>query len=201
MATQQQPQQLQQQSQATPSISTTGVPSAEYLRSRASALTRIMLTAFEDILSVGHDDTNGNDPTTNDDPQDTDPTTATADAFDQSLLNTAARQVAVDVATAKLVRAAEEYMVLTRTMKELWLFGGLDTLVTDSDNGDADRQGRGQGLVGKEMRARMQEDERGVVEGLQSWLGRVGGRLAGEMKEEEEGEEKGGANGTPMSMG
>lgn len=125
-----------------------GVPSAEYLRSRGSALTRIMLTAFEDILSVGHD---GEDDVEN---------------FERSHVNTAARQTAVDVATNKIIRAAEEYMLLTRTMKELWLFGGPDTLHSDQDDEE------------KEKTRQMRQDEKEVVEGMQKWLATLGERLS-----------------------
>lgn len=146
----------------------TGVPSAEYLRSRASALTRIMLTAFEDILSVGHD---GED--------------EDVENFDRSHVNTAARQTAVDVATNKIIRAAEEYMFLTRTMKELWLFGGPDTLQSDQ----TDEQ--------KEKTKQIQEDEREVVQGMQKWLGTLGERLnkTSEAKEQEA------KQASPMSTG
>lgn len=143
-----------------------GVPSAEYLRSRASALTRIMLTAFEDILSVGHDD---EDDTEN---------------FERSNVNTAARQTAVDVATNKIVRAAEEYMVLTRTMKELWLFGGLDTLQSDQTDED------------KEKTQQMQQDEKEVVEGMRKWLSTLGGDLNKPLDTQRHEEEA-----TPMSTG
>lgn len=142
-----------------------GAPSAEYLRSRASALTRIMLTAFEDILSVGHDDEDD------------------TESFERSNLNTAARQTAVDVATNKLVRAAEEYMVFTRTMKELWLFGGLDTIQSNQTDEE------------KEKAQQMQQDEKEVVEGMQKWLATLGERLnkPPETKELEEN--------SPMSTG
>lgn len=143
-----------------------GVPSAEYLRSRASALTRIMLTAFEDILSVGHDD---EDDTEN---------------FERSNVNTAARQTAVDVATNKIVRAAEEYMVLTRTMKELWLFGGLGTLQSDQTDED------------KEKTRQMQQDEKDVVEGMRKWLSTLGGNLNKPLDTQQHEEEA-----TPMSTG
>lgn len=152
---------------------THGVPSAEYLRSRASALTRIMLTAFEDILSVGHDD----EAVDNDNEE-------TADTFARSNVNTAARQTAVDVATNKIVRAAEEYMVLTRTMKELWLFGGLDTLQGDVSGEDEE-----------EKRRQMQRDEKQVVEGMRKWLEGLGERLNRPVESQNQKE------GTPMSTG
>ena len=53
-----------------------------------------------------------------------------------------------------MIRAAEEFMVLTRTMKELWLFGGLDTLEVE---GDAQKKS-------------LTKDEDIVVRGMQKWL-------------------------------
>lgn len=44
---------------------------------------------------------------------------------------TAMRQFQLDVESTALVRAAEEIMVLTRSMKDFWLFGSLDTLTSD----------------------------------------------------------------------
>lgn len=108
-----------------------------------------MLTAFEDILSVGHD---GED----DD----------VENFERSHVNTAARQTAVDVATNKIIRAAEEYMFLTRTMKEIWLFGGPDTLHSDQTDEE------------QEKTRQMQQDEKEVVEGMQKWLATLGERLS-----------------------
>ena len=42
----------------------------------------------------------------------------------------------MDVESTGLIRAAEEIMVLTRELKDLWLFGGLNTL-HDGDKKDA----------------------------------------------------------------
>ena len=42
----------------------------------------------------------------------------------------------MDVESTGLIRAAEEIMVLTRELKDLWLFGGLNTL----HNGDKSDQ-------------------------------------------------------------
>ena len=46
------------------------------------------------------------------------------------------QQFQLDVESTALVRAAEEIMVLTRTMKEIWLFGGLDTIQNPKDLGE-----------------------------------------------------------------
>ena len=48
---------------------------------------------------------------------------------------TALQQFQLDVESTALVRAAEEIMMLTRSMKDVWLFGGLDTLDSD-DTGE-----------------------------------------------------------------
>jgi hypothetical protein len=45
-----------------------------------------------------------------------------------TVTNTATEQLRMDVESTALIRAAEEVMVLTRELKDLWLFGGLDTL-------------------------------------------------------------------------
>lgn len=50
-----------------------------------------------------------------------------------SHMTTAMQQFQLDVESTALVRAAEEITVLTRSMKEVWLFGGLDTLTSDHD--------------------------------------------------------------------
>jgi len=82
-----------------------------------------------------------------------------------TLVDTMNKKLTVDVNVTAMIRAAEELMVLTRTMKELWLFGGLDTLEGDQSTEE------------KERRRKVQEDERIVVEGLQEWLGRNGERF------------------------
>jgi hypothetical protein len=51
---------------------------------------------------------------------------------------TAMQQFQLDVESTALVRAAEEIMVLTRSMKDVWLFGGLDTLTTNHNGEHAD---------------------------------------------------------------
>jgi len=45
-----------------------------------------------------------------------------------TITNTAIEQLRMDVESTALVRAAEEIMVLTRELKDLWLFAGLNTL-------------------------------------------------------------------------
>lgn len=70
-----------------------------------------------------------NDPASNEPTSQNDATSHTA---------TAMQQFQLEVESTALVRAAEEMMVLTRSMKDVWLFGGLDTLVSDHDGERAD---------------------------------------------------------------
>lgn len=102
----------------------------------------MLLRQFEDILFTAYSD----EP--NPDEEQTPP----------SLVDTANRQLAIDVATMSMIRAAEELMVMTRTMKELWLFGDLDTLVKD------------QSPEGLEKREQLERDEEAVVKGMHEWL-------------------------------
>lgn len=56
-------------------------------------------------------------------------------------------------------------MMLTRTLKELWLFGGLNTIpsVDQAENGQR-----------AELTRKMEEDEKFVVDGLMEYLARLG---------------------------
>lgn len=51
-----------------------------------------------------------------------------------SLTETSVQQFQLEVESNAMIRAAEEIMMLTRTMKEIWLFGGLDTLAADHED-------------------------------------------------------------------
>jgi len=84
------------------------------------------------------------------------------------------KKLTVDIATTAMVRAAEELMVLTRTMKELWLFGDLDTLASDQSPEE------------KEKSRKMRRDESAVVAGLQEWLRKNGDRLNKPLSEQED---------------
>ena len=55
-----------------------------------------------------------------------------------TLTTTAMKQFQLDVESTALVRAAEEIMVLTRSMKDFWLFGSLDTLTSDHNGEQED---------------------------------------------------------------
>ncbi|KAH1304272.1 hypothetical protein KXW65_006677 [Aspergillus fumigatus] len=56
---------------------------------------------------------------------------ATATVENTSHTATAVETYQLDVESTALVRAAEDILSLTRTMKEAWLFGKLDTLGED----------------------------------------------------------------------
>ena len=118
----------------------------------------MLIQRFSDILDVGIT------PTASDDSKPHAPT----------LVDTMNKKLTVDVATTAMIRAAEELMVLTRTMKELWLFGDLDTLATDQSPEE------------KEKRRMMQEDESAVVAGLQEWLRKNGDKLNKALPEQED---------------
>ncbi|KAL1957197.1 hypothetical protein VTO42DRAFT_6231 [Malbranchea cinnamomea] len=56
---------------------------------------------------------------------------ATATVDSASHTETAIETYQVDVESTALIRAAEDILALTRTMKETWLFGKLETLGED----------------------------------------------------------------------
>ncbi|OJD24498.1 hypothetical protein ACJ73_04134 [Blastomyces percursus] len=56
---------------------------------------------------------------------------ATATVNNTSFTSTAIETYQLDVESTALIRAAEDILSLTRTMKEAWLFGKLDTLGED----------------------------------------------------------------------
>jgi hypothetical protein len=82
---------------------------------RITALSTTLIKRLENILAVALDSSAGH--------------TAGGDApAPPSLTDTSVQQFQLDVESTAVVRAAEEIMMLTRTLKEIWLFGGLDTL-------------------------------------------------------------------------
>ncbi|RJE25080.1 hypothetical protein PHISCL_02615 [Aspergillus sclerotialis] len=56
---------------------------------------------------------------------------ATATVENTNHTSTSVETYQVDVESSALIRAAEDILSLTRTMKETWLFGKLDTLGED----------------------------------------------------------------------
>ena len=125
-------------------------PTAEYLQARIEVVTKQLIRRYGDILEVAI-------------------TPAPQEGLPEeppSIVDTANKQLAVDTATMSMIRAAEELMVLTRTMKELWLFGDLDTLVADQSAQEQERS------------RKTREDEATVVRGWQEWLRQNGSKLA-----------------------
>ncbi|KAE8145645.1 surfeit locus protein 5 subunit 22 of mediator complex-domain-containing protein [Aspergillus avenaceus] len=59
---------------------------------------------------------------------------ATATTESTSHTSTAVETYQLDVESTALIRAAEDILSLTRTMKETWLFGKLDTLGEDESD-------------------------------------------------------------------
>jgi hypothetical protein len=72
------------------------------------------------------------------------------------LFSTAQNEARAAVETAALVSRAEELLVLTRGMKELWLRGGLETL-----DGGANGEGK---IEGRDVEEGPEGDVRRVVE-------------------------------------
>lgn len=81
-----------------------------------------------------------------------------------TLTDTSVQQFQLEVESNAIIHAAEEIMMLTRTMKEIWLFGGLDTLTADRD-GD-------QNIADEEKRKQLNEDVKAVEAGFKRFLER-----------------------------
>jgi len=149
---------------------TTSGPSARYLQARIAVLRDTLLSRLEDILALclTHSSSKKDDS----DAADRAPTPPPP-----SLVEIVDNQLMVDTATNSMIRAIEEFMVLTRTMKELWLFGGLDTLDVNLSEEE------------KEKRRKLREDEEFVVGGMQEWLRRNGHALSKENSDAQLGDE------------
>ncbi|KAJ5815655.1 hypothetical protein N7474_007432 [Penicillium riverlandense] len=81
-------------------------PTAKALQNRINADISQLLQRFENIM-------------------------ATATVDNPSYTSTAVETYQLDVESTALIRAAEDILALTRTMKETWLFGKLNTLGED----------------------------------------------------------------------
>ena len=138
-------------------------PTAAALHARIQALSISLLQRFQGLLATAHDDAedgpegNGTGPL----PGSTAPTLSPEEV--------ASKQLDIEVGTTALIRTAEEIMVLTRGMKELWVFGGLDAV--GAQEGGVDQAGARE--LGDEVRR--------VRAGLEGWLEeRLQGVTAGE---------------------
>lgn len=81
-----------------------------------------------------------------------------------SLTDTSVQQFQLEVESNAIIRAAEEIMILTRTMKEIWLFGGLDTLTSDHDDAKT--------VEDEEKRKKLDQDVKAVEAGFKQFLER-----------------------------
>ncbi|KAK5098187.1 hypothetical protein LTS08_006320 [Lithohypha guttulata] len=135
-------------------------PNAQYMLARIDVLTQIFVFRLSNLLESA------------------DPAGPEKDTPEQppSLVDTANHQLLADTVTMALIRAAEELMVLTRTMKELWLLGNLDTLVSDQTNKE------------REKTENLKKDEDAVVRGLHEWFKQNGDKLSRPL-DEQKGEE------------
>ena len=72
------------------------------------------------------------------------------------------QQLQLEVDSAALAKGCEEIMVLSRGLKELWVFGGLDTIKSEGDEGGKRER--------EEEERRLVVEERGVREGMETFL-------------------------------
>ncbi|KIV95121.1 hypothetical protein PV10_02808 [Exophiala mesophila] len=125
-------------------------PSAKFLQARISTLTTTLIKRLENILAVAvNPDTMAD---------------STDASLPPSLTETAVQQFQLDAEAQSLIRACEDIMMLTRNMKDLWLFGGLHTLTGD------DTDDKTPGAV--QEKRDMEEDARMVEQGFQRFLER-----------------------------
>ncbi|KAL2414907.1 hypothetical protein ABEF95_002730 [Exophiala dermatitidis] len=127
------------------------VPTAKFLQARITALSTTLIKRLENIFAVALDGTGAG----------TTPSASTG-VPSPSLTDTAVQEFQLDIESAAVIRAAEEIMVLTRTMKEIWLFGGLDTLEKDHENDNNPQS--------EATKQKMEEDIRVVEEGFKKFL-------------------------------
>ena len=113
-------------------------PTARYLQARIDLLTSTLIKRMEAILSTSLDEDDNPIP---------------------SVTSTANAQLQVNVETQALIRAAEDIMLLTRSMKEVWLFGGLGTV---KEGEVAEREEKEKSILKRER----EEVERG----LRKWV-------------------------------
>jgi hypothetical protein len=117
---------------------------------RITALSTTLIKRLENIFAVALDDT-------------TTQTLSGTAPPPPSLTETSAQQFQLNVESTAVIRAAEEIMMLTRSMKEIWLFGGLDTL-------DSDRAGKDVDGHDEDAQKKMEEDVRIVEQGFRKFL-------------------------------
>lgn len=129
-------------SRARREVDNSAAPTANFLQARTTALSTTLIKRFENILATSLDETdiNGNPVT-------------------PALTDTAMQQMQLEVDATALVKAAEEIMTLTRSMKEIWLFGALNTIKSDDEKAQMEEKER-----------KLAEDARAVREGMDAFL-------------------------------
>ena len=115
-------------------------PSAKFLQARITALSTTLIKRFENILAVALEETDMND-----------------QPVAPALTDTAMQQLQLEVDCTALVKAAEEIMMLTRSLKEIWLFGGLNTIKSDEEREKMEKEEKE--LAEEERRVRWEMDE------------------------------------------
>jgi hypothetical protein len=113
---------------------------------RITALSSTLIKRLENILAVALDDNTSQRGETRAPPL---------------LVETSVHQLQLDVETAGVIRAAEEIMMLTRTMKEIWLFGELNTIKADTSTANG---------ADEAAAKKMQQDVALVESGFQKFL-------------------------------
>lgn len=136
---------------------TTKGMSAAYLKARVQFLTTTLIKQWGELLDVAM----------------TPEAAEGAENHPPSTFDITNQQLTVDNATQAIIRAAEELMVLTRTMKELWLFDDLDTLEKDESPEE------------KEKTLKLRDDEAIVVQGFQEWLKKNSHKLSSSGNEQD----------------
>lgn len=92
------------------------------LQARISHLSLQLLRRYTDLLAATRSSQSAQPGSADNDGGDVDATTAESKAPPPAI-STVSAQVAIEVESARIVKAAEEIMELTRGMKELWVFG------------------------------------------------------------------------------
>lgn len=129
-------------SQGRPQLDASTAPSARFLQARITALSTTLIKRFENILAVALDETDMN-----------------GQPVAPALTDTAMQQLQLEVDSTALVKAAEEIMMLTRNLKEIWLFGELNTIKSDEKRERMEREER-----------ELAEEERKVRWEMHEWL-------------------------------
>jgi hypothetical protein len=145
--------------------------SARYLQSRIQTLSLSLLQHFQSLVSTASSPNSSDNDNAGSSPQPTDndgagerggPTVAGEEALKAE--DTAARRLEMQIETTALIRTAEEVLVLTRGLKELWLFDH----AVDASGGDVGAGG--QETNGNEGMLAWQKEAEDVTRGMAQWI-------------------------------